>query len=73
MNSTEVIAILVANGWIEHAPRKLGNHRHFRHPAKQQGICVPLLEEIPPITIKRLESAAGTIFVSGGLVKMESE
>jgi len=39
MNSKEIIALLIADGWQLHSQK--GSHCHYKHPIKKDRVTVP--------------------------------
>lgn len=60
-SSREVISIIEKDGWYLH--RIKGSHHHFKHPTKQGVTTVVHPEkDIPPKTLKRIETQSGLKF-----------
>lgn len=58
MRSRDVIAALLAAGWVEAAQK--GSHKQFRHPARPGRVTVPHPERDLPIgTLKSIERQSG--------------
>ena len=58
MTSGEVIARLLADGWIR--VRQKGSHVHFTHPTKPGRVTVPHpKKDIPAGTLRSVEKQAG--------------
>ena len=58
MNSREVIAALLADGWRQVAKR--GSHAQFKHPTKPGRVTVVHPErEIPKGTLRSIERQSG--------------
>ncbi len=58
MNSREVIAALIQDGWRRVAQK--GSHVQFKHPTKSGRVTVPHPErEIPAGTLRSIERQSG--------------
>ena len=58
MNSRDIIAALVADGWREVA--QAGSHKQFKHPTKPGRVTVQHPRKDMPLgTVKRIEAQAG--------------
>ena len=59
MNSTNVIRLLVDNGWL--FKEQKGSHRQFVHPDKKGKVTVAFhgKKEIPPKTLSSILKQAG--------------
>lgn len=60
-SSREVIKMLQADGWYE--VNVVGSHRQFKHPSKKGRVTVKHPDkDIPPKTLKSIESQSGLRF-----------
>ena len=58
MNSRDVIAALLKDGWVE--VNRVGSHVQFRHPSKRGRVTVPdPSRDIPIGTLKSVEKQSG--------------